>query len=505
MGGRVVQNSLRDILDAIFRYKFRVVVFVCVFVAGVVGYNILAPDVYESEAKLLVRRGREDVSVDPGLEGASVALVQNLESQVHSELAILTSQELVEQVVQEVGPDKFQTRVVKGQRFRELLAKVGIGGGGASLKCALKYFADNLAVDVERKSNIISVAFEAQDPNLAHVALNRLLELYEERHIEVHAAKANPAFFEEQVALLKEELTASENQLEDFCRQYGISSLDAQVESLLEQIRTVDALVSDARGRVSASGAQVEVLAKAVKNQEERVELHRITGVTNWAADDYKKRLAELRLREADLAARYAETHRPLVELRQQIKQLEESLTAEGDTHTEVTTGINDNRQQLELELERQRAELNAQTARLTGLDDSLAVYKEQYATLASQKVELERLNRDVALAEEAYRKYRENLDESKISVALDKQEVSNVSVVQGATKPLEPIRPKRGRNIALGVLLGILGGIGLAFVLDYVDDSMRTDADVERRLGLPVLASISEDEFASCTSNTTA
>jgi succinoglycan biosynthesis transport protein ExoP len=505
MVGGAVQNSLRDILDAIFRYKIRVVVFVCVFVGAVVGYNVLAPDVYESEAKLLVRRGREDVSVNPGLEGASVTLVQNLESQVHSELAILTSQELVERVAQEIGPDKFRTRAIRGQRLREFLAKFGIGGGDGSLKRALKYFADNLAVDVERKSNIISVGFEAQDPELAHAALNRLVELYEERHIEVHAAKANPVFFEEQVALLKEELTASEKRLEDFRRQYGISSLDAQVESLLEQIRTVDALVSDARGRVSASEAQVEVLSKAVKNQEERVELHRITGVTNWAADDYKKRLAELRLREADLSARYAETHRPLVELRGQIKQLEESLTAEGDTHTEVTTGINDNRKQLEMELERQRAELNAQMARQAGLDESLAVYKEQYATLGSQRVELDRLNRDVALAEESYRKYRENLEESKISVALDKQAVSNVSVVQGATKPFEPIRPKRARNIAVGVLLGVLGGIGLAFLLDYVDDSMRTDADVERRLGLSVLASISEDEFGSCISNTIA
>ena len=505
MGGRAVQNSLRDTLDTLFRYKLRILAFAGVLLAGVVAYNILAPDVFESEAKLLVRRGREDVSVDPGLEGGTVALVGNLESQVHSELAILASQELLEQAVKDIGPEKFRTRVIKGRRLRNLLAKAGIGNDEATLKGAIKYFSANLAVDVERKSNIISVAFDAQDPALAHEALGRLLELYEQHHIEVHAAKADPVFFEKQVALLKEELTGAETRLDEFYRQYGISSLDAQVESLLEQIRSVDALVSDASGRVSASSAQIEVLENAVNHRDKEVEIQRTTGVTNWAADEYKKRIAELHLREADLAARYADSHRPLVELRLQIKQLEQSLAAEGDTHTEITTGINDNRKQLELDLERQRAELNAQKARLAGLNQTRADYDQRYATLSAKKVELDRLNRDVQLAADAYRKYRENLDESKISVALDKQAVSNVSVAQAATKPLDPVRPKRARNIGVGAVLALLSGISLAFLLDYLDESMRTDSDVQQRLGLPVLASISEEEFASCTSNTTA
>lgn len=500
MGGRTMQNSLRDILDAIFRYKFRVLAFMLAVVAAVVAYNVLAPDVYESEAKLLVRRGREDVSVDPAIEGESVALVHNMEGQVHSELAILTSQQLVEDVVKEVGPENFKARLINGQKLRDLLAKAGFGDEAATLKNAIKQFTDSLSVDVERKSNIISVAFEAQNPELAHQALDRLVGLYEQRHIQVHAAKADPTFFEEQVGLLKDDLTAAEKRLEDFCLKYGISSLDTQIASLLDQINGMDAMVNDAAGRVSASKAQIEVLEKAVANQDERIEMHRITGVTNWAADDYKKRLADLRLREADLAARYTEDYRPLVELREKIGQLEESLAKEGDTHTEVTTGINDSRKQLELELERQRAEFDAQSARLETLSASLAPYRKQYETLSAQKVEMERLTRDVNLAEEAYRKYRESLEESKISVALDKQEVSNVSVVQAATKPLDPVRPKRARNIAAGLLLAILAGIAFAFVLDYADDSMRTDADVARRLGVPVLASIAEDEYTSCT-----
>jgi uncharacterized protein involved in exopolysaccharide biosynthesis len=499
LGRRAVQNSIRDILDVIFRYKLRILAVAAAVIAVVTLYNVLVPETYESQARLLIRRGREDVSVDPSVEGTSVALLQNLESEVHSELAILKSQQLAEQVVNKIGASAFLAGSGERGGLGWLLSMGRFSSEQGSFERAVRVFVENLAVEVERKSQIITVSFDAGDAELAHTALDDLIQSYMDLHIEVHAAKADPGFFEDQVEVLKEELSSAEQRLDAFRRQYAISSLDMQTEALLAQIRGTEDMIDDASGKASASQAQISTLEKAVEERPQTKELSRTTGVTNWAADDYKKRLAELRLKEADLAARYEESYRPLVELRQQIKQLEGSLAEEGNTHTEVTTGIDDNRKQLELELERQRAEFNAQEARLKALSESLATYQERYTTLSAQKVELDRLQRDVALAESAYRKFRESLEESKISVALDKRQVSNVSVVQPAVKPFEPIRPKRTRNIGLGVLLGILSGIALAFLSDYFDDSIKTDSDVSKRLGLPVLASIPEDEFTSC------
>jgi len=499
LGRRAVQNSIRDILDVIFRYKLRILALAAAIIAVVTLYNVLVPETYESQAKLLIRRGREDVSVDPSVEGTSVALVQNLESEVHSELAILKSQQLAEQVVNKIGASAFLAHSGERVGLRWLLSMGRFSSEQRSFERTVKAFVENLAVEVERKSRIITVSFDAGDAELAHTALDELIRFYMDRHIEVHAAKADPGFFEDQVEVLKEELSSAEQRLDAFRRQYAISSLDMQTEALLAQIRGLEDMIDDASGKVSASQAQISTLEKAVEGRPQTKELSRTTGATNWAADDYKKRLAELRLKEADLAARYEESYRPLVELRLQIKQLQDSLAKEGDTHTEVTTGIDDNRKQLELELERQRAEFHAQEARLKVLSESLPTYQERYTTLSAQKGELDRLQRDVTLAEDAYRKFRESLEESKISVALDKRQVSNVSVVQPAVKPFEPIRPKRSRNIALAVLLGLLGGIALAFISDYFDDSIKTDSDVSKRLGLPVLASIPEDEFTSC------
>jgi capsular polysaccharide biosynthesis protein len=59
----------------------------------------------------------------------------------------------------------------------------------------------------------------------------------------------------------------------------------------------------------------------------------------------------------------------------------------------------------------------------------------------------------------------------------------------------LNPTSQKKRRNIVLSVLFGLVGGIGLAYVREFLDDSIKTNEDVKKRLGLPVLATIEHKE----------
>jgi uncharacterized protein involved in exopolysaccharide biosynthesis len=265
-------------------------------------------------------------------------------------------------------------------------------------------------------------------------------------------------------------------------------------------VSLLEGQIHEAASAANAGRAQVTSLEEALAGRLPTVETERTSGKTNWAADDYKSRLTDLRLQEADLAARYAEDHRPLVELRDRINHLETMLATEEETHTEVTTGLDANYRGLDLSLATERAVLEANQARHKTLVDELAEEKAKLAALTGLKVELDRLEREVDVAEQEYRKFRDQWQQAKISAALDRDKVSNVSIVQQASLPLRPIRPLKLRNIGLGLLIGLLGGIGLAFFRDYFDDSLKKDSDVERRLGLPVLASVSESEFRSCT-----
>ena len=73
----------------------------------------------------------------------------------------------------------------------------------------------------------------------------------------------------------------------------------------------------------------------------------------------------------------------------------------------------------------------------------------------------------------------------------MDNSKMANVTLMQPALTPLEPVSPKVSLNIVLSLFLGGFGGLGLAFFSDYMDDTLEKPEDVENVLQLPLLASI--------------
>ena len=91
------------------------------------------------------------------------------------------------------------------------------------------------------------------------------------------------------------------------------------------------------------------------------------------------------------------------------------------------------------------------------------------------------------------YKLYLAKFEESRISDAMDSEKITSVSLIEPARPPLFPENDSGMRNLLLAVLLGAFAALGIAFFMHYLDDSLETVEDVEKFLGLPVLASIPE------------
>lgn len=487
--------SMRDVLNVVFLHKFSVAAVWFGVVAAVVALSFLAQEVFVSEAKLLIRVGRENISLDPSVSGPIVGMQQSRENEIKSELAILTSRYLADQVVATAGAEN-------------LLGPPSEKSAPAD-PAALQALAANrvmagLTVVAEKGTNIINVSFDAHSPEAARNLLDTLLQRYLERHIELHSGQASLEFFEDQTKKLEEELKLREEALKAFQTEHNIGDLDEHLRVLLEQEKELYLAqhvgeFDNSPALAAGAKAKVDALAKATEDGPKTVEISRTTGLTNYAADSLKGRLAELRLREADLTARFPDDYRPLVEIRDQIKSLDEALAAEEKTHTSVTTGIDAKQQALELALIQEEANLQAHMARQEILAEEQKKKNDEYAQLIALRLELDALERAVEVADAEYREYRENLQRARISSALDADKVSNVSVVQPATLPLHPARPNKRLNLAFGIVLGLALGLGWAFTINYFDDSLKTNEDIERRLGVPVLAAVSLEEFKKC------
>lgn len=481
--------SRRDVLRVLFRHKQKVVGFFVAAVSLTLIATLLVTPTYESQSKLLIKVGRESVSMDPSVLGPTMDLFQDRANEINSEIDILTSTFLVERVIHEIGVGEY----LDGDDYDGNDEAEAIEG-------AVDHFLAQLSVNSDPNSNIISLTFKARDPNLAQSSLEALIRSYLDRHIEIHSTQASPAFFEQRSTELLGKLTTAENTLEVFRNENQIASIDVQKDALISQISGMEIALNETAGQVNASDARITALQNSISSKPEVTELSRVTGISNPAADNIKTRLIDLRFKETDLSARYPDDERSLVDIRQQIDVALAELEKEDETRSEITTGRDLNIQALRLDLVTERSNLYAGMARIRSLNDDLAIKRAALNVLAGKEVELARLERTVDIADREYREYIAHYQRADISAALDTDKVSNVSVVQPASYSSDPVAPRKFLNMLLSLFIGLFGGVAIAYLAELFDDSIKSEADVAARLGLPVLTTLSTEEFQSCT-----
>jgi uncharacterized protein involved in exopolysaccharide biosynthesis len=509
--------SPRDVLYILFRHKRKAIPFFLAVVITVTFGTLIAPRIYQSEAKIMLRLGRENVALDPTVPaGPIISVGQTREAELKSEIEILTSGDLIEKVVDAIGPGTFldppeemaEKSESIGGKLREAISEfkkgfwqvldgvVGSSKKGTSDPSKDRYDAvllveKSLNAEALKNSNIITISFEAENRKLAQATINKLIELYLEKHMNVYRPAGSYEFFEEQTAETRKNLVRAEENLRELKNSTGIASLEEQRKVLFDRIGNLQRETEEARSALAASRAKVLTMEKTLANLPPTVTAQETTGNPNPGADQMRARLYDLQLREQDLLSRYNENSTLVQEVRRQIAGAQALLAKEERTRTQVTKGPNEAYKQIESALLVEKATLSSLEAKAEVVQEQLRAAVGELKTINNSEIQLSRVQREMSIQEANYRKYYEKLEQSRIDQALEIGKISNVSIVQPATFPMKPIKPNKMRNLALGLFLGLFGGIGLAFFSEYMDHTFRRPEDIEQRLELPTLAVI--------------
>ena len=105
-------------------------------------------------------------------------------------------------------------------------------------------------------------------------------------------------------------------------------------------------------------------------------------------------------------------------------------------------------------------------------------------------------LQQRLQLQQNNYLLYAKKQEEARISEALDREKVANVSVIDPASAPITPVRPNRKLNLLLGAVLALLTSLGTAFMLGYNDSLLRASTDFERQFPIPLITAIPEGHW---------
>jgi uncharacterized protein involved in exopolysaccharide biosynthesis len=315
------------------------------------------------------------------------------------------------------------------------------------------------------------------------------------------------SFFEDQMIAAKVELDARESELEKFLESAGITmmkgprgsdALAAQKGHILDRLSRVKNELSDAQVEVEESQYRASSLRKRLETEPERLESANRNN-RDAAVEEIEKGLAALELERDRLLQDFKPDSRYVTDIDTQIALARERLASLEDELGSIGgTEPNPVHQQLRSELVRAEAALEGARGRYASLEFQMDRLNAELDALNNDAFEMEQLRREAQAAEEDYLLYRKKHEEARISAAMDQQKIINVTVAQPAQRPLKPLARGLKRNVILALLLGLVGGLGLAFGVEfYVDHTFTTGEEMERKLGLVHMASIPEESGA--------
>ncbi len=183
--------------------------------------------------------------------------------------------------------------------------------------------------------------------------------------------------------------------------------------------------------------------------------------------------------------------------LKARIAQIEETLHQQQVAEKpEVSTDMNQAMMGLAAELTRARFDLIGYKERAKELTSTIARLQQDIKSLERASFTHEAMVRQLQLAQSNYLLYAKKQEEARISEALDREKFANVSIIDPASVPLDPVRPNRQLNLVMGFFLALFVGVGTAWGVSFFDDVVHSRDDVERHVNVPVIVSIPEGHW---------
>lgn len=443
--------TIRDFVYVLFRHKWKIVFFFTAVVSVVTIATLVSPEIYRSEAKLLLKIGRESVTLDPTASTGPVMHVsQSRLSEINSEIEILRGRDLIEKVIDTIGTDQLLMKsqaaggaTDAGQWLapiksvlgwpKDALKQMGMSEQLSDREVALLSIYDNLYIGSDKDSNIIKVSYTAKSPAIAQRFVSELITSSLEKHIAAHRTPGSYKFFVEQTEHLKSKLNASEEKLKTLKNKIGITSIERQQANLLERIRLLEVKKDTTESSLASSSAKVKSLEQAIAQIPETTVIEETTGYPSSGADAMREELFRLQIEEQKLLKNFSEDSRSVQSIRKEIVRAQELIKKERD-RTQVKKGINHSYEQLNLALMTEKAEQVALRERLSALKQQLEDARQELVPLNEAEMEIAALMRDISTQEANLKKYSENLEQARIDDAMESQRISNISVVQEAT-----------------------------------------------------------------------
>jgi uncharacterized protein involved in exopolysaccharide biosynthesis len=433
-------------------------------VAGAITFTLLVTPMFQSEAMLMTTLDRA--------QRQQTQFPDTLRYQLNSQIYIINSEDVLRQAIEEFGPQKLFPDQNQSTSWHEHLWHAlnflppGLLTTASEVADSLRSnnpderrsdvdravlkVKKRLAVTLEKDSQILSLSFRHEDPKIAEQFLGLVVRDFLQRQADLSGNAAAPAFFREQAARYRDEYKEASTELSDFAKKHSTYSVSQEIELALTRRDNTVAALAKTRGSIAEKEAQAATFQNTLTQLRRRISLpgeitgpkqNTPAGTGNGDAltDSNKVPANESPLL---LVRVFQDTAQSLVNLNSEIVGLRSLEKAQADSLTEVDRKLSD------------LSSIAAEFGRLKDQLDQVSKVLEAHVTRAADA----QMNAD--------------WDASK--------KLSNVKIAQSATAPTEPVFPPKPLFIALGAVIGAVGGAAACVLLEAMSARRRRAYDRE-------------------------
>jgi succinoglycan biosynthesis transport protein ExoP len=479
------ESNLRDYIDVVLRRKWIVISCLAITVVTVAIASLLMSRIYKAEATIEIAPDNPKITTFQDVVELDTQH-QQTDSFYETQYKLIESRSLAQEVISALKLDlhpEFASEEKNSGFISFVKDKIdGILSAGekkpdpkeiererlAKKEELVDAFLDRLKVEPDKRSRLVQISFESSYPELSAKVANTLADKYIGWSVErkLSATKAARQFLQKQLVEVKAKLERAEEDLNAFAKSADIVTPVDDENFNLTYKQLAD--LNDALSSAETAKLKKEALYREVEagNYSYIPQV-----ISDRAIQDLNEEYTKLKAEYDNMSVLFGHNYPEIKQLAAQLGRLDSDI--KGRTNA-IAESIKTDYQAASRRENILRERTEEQKAMVAGLNDKTVQYRI--------------LEREVETNKSIYESLLQRLKETEVTSGI---RASNIQVVDYASIPILPYKPKIALNMVLAVLMGLLGGIFLAFVFEHFDSSIRDEEELKRRFSLPFLGAI--------------
>jgi polysaccharide biosynthesis transport protein len=460
--------ELREYLRVLLRRKWLIAAVLVTAVSGTGAFTLTATPMYRGQALLLIERTGPNVIDIQSVEGEAVRLGSSKDYYT-TQYEILASRKVASDALEQLGLRRVDAFMgTPGGPLRWLRRRLDGADGPQSADPeapaeVVDAYLNQLSVEPVPDSRLVRLYFESADRELAERVLDAHARAYIHHGLKMRTAASSEAgsFLQGSIEELQRRVAEAQQALSDFRREHDIVSVDGRADVVIARLESMNQRLVEAQAERIAREADMKLVRERSYESLPAV-------LRSELIQTLKQELAPLEREYAALVPAVTPAYSGLRALSARIEEARSRIDREIDN---IVDGIESDYLAVRTREEELRKRVDTEKGNALQLKDDAVHYA--------------LLQQNVDTAMKLYESVRQRQNETGMVADLA---ATNVSVIDAGHASRRPSSPRSRQELVLGALIGLVGGIGLALLLDVFDNRLRTPLAIETHLRLPSL-----------------